>query len=237
MICGEQKPGSTGDIYMKAALKYMALASTLVCQLAFAANNKHADPVGDLDVQPMPCSNQTYTDLVSTDIKKEGSEFVVRMEVTEDIKKTGGYKEYYFWLDLTHDKRAYQPYDPDSVAWPDLYANYRIFYSLDSNTGSDWVAERIAVQNCLTSNCAVDTELNRTDAVKVSIDKNVVEFRWPDDMLPEMKNLKKFRIGYTTYFDKRYCHGEDDSPQWGQKAWRVNLEETKVDKTQGKTEK
>ncbi len=211
---------------MKPGFKTLILSTLMISQFALAGGNKHADPVGDVDIKPMACPD-LQTDLVSTDFNCVGDEIVVDMEMTKEIQKNIGYKEYYFWLDLTHDtQRGYQPYNPDSVAWPDLYANYRVFYSIDANDArrNGYASERVTVQNCLETNCAQDEGMRSSSQVKISIDKKVVTFRFPVSLFPELENSKKIRIGYTTYFDFMQCNGEDDSPQWGQNAFKIKLD-------------
>ena len=39
---------------------------------------------------------------------------------------------------------------------------------------------------------------------------------------------KKIKVGYTTYFSLMQCNGEDDSPQWGESAYDVELDVSPV---------
>lgn len=216
---------------MKKTLMYLFASSMLLSQVALAAGtvtspNKHSDPIGDVDNKPVAWCQDLETDLKSTDFKREGDEYVVQMEVTKEIKKTDGYKEYYFWLDITHDSnKGYTPYLPDSAAWPDMFANYRIFYSVNvyRDENGSRPEERIAIQNCFERDCSRDEGMYSTNDVKVSVVGNTVTFRWPVNLLPEMAKHKKIRVGYTTYYDMQMCNGEDDSPQWGRNAWEIKL--------------
>ena len=204
----------------------LLMATTLLLSTVSLAGNKNSDPVGDIDKKPGAWCEDLQTDLVSTDFNRVGDEFVVQMEMTKEIKKDVGYKEYYFWLDINHPNGGYQPYNPQSVAWPDLQANYRIYYSINANVDSDEpVDEKIAYQPCMNGgDCSQDQGMLQDNKIKVSIDKKTVTFRWPVSLLPEMAKAKNIRVGYTTYFEHQGCNGEDDSPQWGRNAFKINLQ-------------
>lgn len=214
---------------MKSRIKMLIAASLLLSQVSLAGN-KNSDPVGDIDKKPGPWCEDLQTDMISTDFNRVGDEFVVNMEMTKEIKKDVGYKEYYFWLDITDTNGNYQPYNPESVAWPDLQADYRVFYSINANVDQgEPVEERVAYQKCFDGgDCSQDQGMEYSNDIKVSIDKKTVTFRWPVSLLPEMKKAKKIRVGYTTYFEHNGCNGEDDSPQWGRNAFIINLLKAKA---------
>jgi hypothetical protein len=165
------------------------------------------------------------TDLVSTEFSREGDRFVAKMNVTTDVKRYfgSGYKEYYVWIDVNPGSRkGYQPYDPESVAWPDLYADYRIFYSLNANNDDGSTRSKIASQDCSATNCAEDGGLYWDPAVSVDIIGKTVTLSWPVTRFPKMAAAKNLKVGFTTYYEiGGACHGEDDSPQWGRNAWAV----------------
>lgn len=192
---------------------------------AFAADKVVTDPAGDIDQQGVKsmCMTGTQTDMIETTFSREGDNFVATMTMTEDIGLGRGYKEYYFWIDVNQkDKRGrpvgYQPYNPDSVAWPDMYADYRIFMSLDANNSEGRAYPNVRLQNCSESDCADDAGLRYTQDIKVEIKGPKATFTWPKSLLPDVEAAKSLKLGYTTYHEIGYCHGEDDAPQWGKNA-------------------
>lgn len=190
-------------------------------------SNRNSDPENDVHFNIAGFCQNAHTDILSTNFRRENSEYIVEMTMTQKISKAAGYKEYYFWLDLTHDKtRGFQPYLPYSVAWPDLYANYRIFYSVNAGVVPPFMQakEKVRLQNCVESNCALDSALASSTQIKVSVTENIVTFRWPVGLLPELEKSKNIRIGYTTYYELMQCNGEDDSPQWGEEALRISFQ-------------
>lgn len=196
--------------------------------LALAGDNINSDPIGDIHYNFVGACPSPAIDIIRTNFKRVESEYVVEMEMSKKIEKTSGYREYYFWMDVTHDKaRGYQPYLPDSVAWPDLYANYRIFYSTDANNGSyspnRYAREKVLIQDCISGDCSRDESMRYESRIQVSVNENKVTFTWPVGLLPDLDKSQNIRVGYTTYFEYMNCNGEDDSPQWSEKAFRIKL--------------
>ncbi len=209
---------------MKKQIIIIALAMS--SSLSFASNF-NTDPAHDQDmnIKGAMCFSPN-TDLLSTDFQRTADKYTVTMKMREKIEKVRGYKEYYFWLDVSHNtKKGYQPYLPYSVAWPDLYADYRIFYSIDANTGAYAVPakEKITVQSCLETDCAKDYGMRYSQHVKVTANEDTVTFEWPVGLLPDLDKSAKIRVGYTTYYSLGPCNGEDDSPQWGSRAHVIDL--------------
>ncbi|MBS1970994.1 MAG: hypothetical protein JSU04_11840 [Bdellovibrionales bacterium] len=193
---------------------------------AFAADNVKTDPVGDIDNSITACPD-VGTDMVETSFSREGENFVATMKMSKNIDNTFGYKEYYFWIDVNQtDKKGhpvgYQPYDPESVAWPNMYADYRIFLSLDANNESHRAYPSVRMQDCAASDCSKDGGLRYEDNIKVDIKGNEVIFTWPKSLVPAIESAASLKVGYTTYYEiGGACHGEDDSPQWGRNAYVI----------------
>ncbi|MGE3609938.1 MAG: hypothetical protein AB7I27_10165 [Bacteriovoracaceae bacterium] len=177
------------------------------------------DPVGDIDQSLNFCSRRD-TDVVKIEYKRDvqkGME-IVTFELATKVDISSGYKEFYFWLDVTGDNKGYRPYDPDSVAWPGFYADYRVFVAYDVNPFSG-AEKRVALQDCRITDCSNDLGLYPNWNISEKVEGNKVTIWWPLTLIPELLTAKKFRIGYTTYYQMGACHGEDDAPQWGEKSF------------------
>ena len=189
-------------MYVNAKLLIGALL--LITQVSLAASpNRRSDPKGDVDHNPKGANCvDLQTDIISTNLSRNDGYFMVEMQMSQKIEKTEGYKEYYFWLDVTHDSRnGFQPYMPDDVAWPNFYADYRIFYSIDAKSpGNKYISVR--TQDCKEHYCGSDDYLEVNKEVAVGVDNDKVYFVWPVGMFPEMEKAKQIRVGYTTYYEK-----------------------------------
>lgn len=201
-------------------LKLFILAF-LTAATAKAADNIHTDPLKDVDHDLNIC-NDLQTDMIQNNFSAQDDKYVVTMTMSKNVQSDFGYKEYYFWVDVDPTRRkGYQPYDPESVAWPNMYADYRIMLQLDANNDEHKAYPAVKIQNCTDSDCSQDGGLHYADDVKVEIQGPNVIFTWPKTMIPEMAAASTLRVGYTTYYDYSYCNGEDDSPQWGKNAWTI----------------
>lgn len=204
-------------------IQYFLATATFISSMAQASQYK-ADPVKDLHTNIPGYCQSPGTDIISTSFERVADEYIVKMLMSAPIDKRLGYKEFYFWMDVTHNSsKGYQPYLPHSIAWPDLYADYRIFYSINANATPPFVKakEKVMLQKCFESNCAQDYGMIPNSAISVDVQGATVTFQWPVELLPELDSSAKIRIGYTTYFELTHCNGEDDSPQWGEDAFTI----------------
>jgi len=202
--------------------KLFVTAAAVLMSPKIFADNLHTDKAGDVDHSIKSMCHDLQTDMVSNEFTRDGDKYVVKMTMAEDIQKDYGYKEYYFWLDVDPEKRkGYQPYDPESVAWPDMYADYRIFMSLDANNDDHIAWPRIMSQDCIATDCSKDEGMRYADDIKVDIAGKTVTFSWPVGLFSKMDAAKVMKLGYTTYYEMGACHGEDDSPDWGNRAWVI----------------
>ena len=164
------------------------------------------------------------TDIVNIDVAVHESKLKVKMKMSQNIISGFGYREYYFWVGATPSKKVgYQPYNPHSVAWPDFYATNRVFLSFNGNqfTGQD--KTKLAVQNCLESDCSEDAGMILTDEVKYTVNGKFIEFEVPRSVLPLIGSEKNVKFGFTTYYEIAQCNGEDDFPDWDEKSFNINL--------------
>ncbi len=187
-------------------------------------HNLNLDPKLDLHTNISNFCRSPDTDIIMTSLERRDGKYTVTMEMNAPINKSLGYKEFYFWIDATNNKqKGYQPYLPHSVAWPDLYADYRIFYSINANVTPPFIKakEKVTLQKCLETDCAKDSGMRLASAISVEVNDATITFQWPVGLLPELDASSRIKIGYTTYFELMQCNGEDDSPQWGEKAFRI----------------
>lgn len=209
---------------IQSVFKILMILQVLFSATSFAETIVQNDAEGDVQLNlPEVCQHQP-SDIVSTSLHRENSDYVVEMAMSQPINPVEGYKEYYFWLDLNHDgARGYRPSLSQSVTWPDLLANYKVFYSLDAGVVPPFTVpkERIRLQNCHETNCAFDSDLRSSEYIAVDITDNVISFRWPVGLLPELEKSKNIRVGYSAYYELMECNGEDNSPEWGEPAFQI----------------
>lgn len=209
---------------IQSVFKILMILQVLFSATSFAETATQTDAAGDVQFNlPEVCQNLN-TDIVSTSLRREDSDYVVDMEMSQMIDVNEGYKEYYFWLDLNHDRaRGYQPFLSHSVTWPDLFANYKIFYSVNAGVVAPFTVakEKVRLQNCHETNCALDSDLRSSEQISVSVAENVISFRWPAGLLPELEKTKNIRVGYSSYYELMECNGEDNSPEWGEPAFQI----------------
>lgn len=209
---------------IQTAFTILMLLQVLFSTTSFAETITQIDAEGDVQLNLSEVCQTLPADIVSTSLRREASDYVVDMEMSQIVDPNAGYKEYYFWLDLNHDRtRGYQPYLSNSVTWPDLFANYKIFYSVNAGVVPPFTLpkERIRIQNCHDTNCAFDSDLHSSEEISVSIFANVVSFRWRAGLLPELEKTKNIRVGYSSYYELLECNGEDNSPEWGEPAFQI----------------
>lgn len=214
---------------MKTSLLLLILSLYVSSSLSAPVTQK--DPVGDLHMNITGMCQSPATDIVSTRFEKKDQQYIVTLQLVSSVSKMMGYKEYYFWLDVTHNKqKGYRPYMPDSAAWKNFYADYRVFYSVDANDRPPFVHpyEKVTVQKCLETDCSKDQGMLINKNIQVQTLDNSIVFKWPVGMLPDLDLAKKIKVGYTTYFSLMQCNGEDDSPQWGESAYDVELDVSPV---------
>jgi hypothetical protein len=198
----------------------------LYASASLASARSQKDPVGDLHMNISGLCQSPTTDIVSTHFEKIDNQYVVTLQLVSPVSKMMGYKEYYFWLDVTHNtKKGYRPYMPDSAAWKNFYADYRIFYSVDANDRPPFVQpyEKVTVQKCLETDCSKDQGMLMNKNIQVETIGSSVIFRWPVGIFSDLDLAKKIKVGYTTYFALMQCNGEDDSPQWGEHPHEIEL--------------
>jgi len=210
----------------------------LAAATAHAADATQTDPRNDVDNATTACPD-LQTDMIKTSFSTTEDQFVVTMTMTNNIQQGSGYREYYFWVDVDpakrkgyrpYDKMDYHTYDANSMAWTDMFADYRIFMSLDGNNDARRAVPFVAMQRCTEkadigseTDCARDNGLRRNSQITAEINGPEVTFKWPKTLIPEMAAAKTLKVGYTTYYEYGQCEGEDDSPQWGRPAWTVKL--------------
>lgn len=206
-------------------LLMMVLFSQLSNATTILGERRYRDPKGDID-HSMKGGGCPWdgTDLVGMTIKKTDYEFIVTLEMTREIKQNMGYREYYFWLDYDPARKSgYQPYYPSSVAWPNMFADYRIIVTVDTNNWEGTSEAKIGVQDCHQSNCAEADGINYSAAVNATIVGNKVIYSWPRFYLPKLDRSSEILIGATTYYQLAQCNGEDDLPQWGRPAHAIHF--------------
>ena len=210
-------------------MKYFLTLSVLLGAFAAQAQTLKTDPIGDIHYQGLrsTCFGMT-TDIVKTEIKtlcesgNQSCRHSVSITLSESFKSNYGYREYYFWVDADPEKEiGYQPYNPSDVAWPDLFADYRFFFSVNANHNRYYDFPILKVQNCSTVDCAQDSGMESYADLDLQIWDNKITFEWPSDMIPSLGNSRHWKVGFTTYQESKdgSCSGEDDAPQWGNKAY------------------
>lgn len=185
-----------------------------------------ADPANDVHHNIQNTCMNKDTDILSTHFQRDAAKMQdsVVMQMAIPVNAKLGYKEFYFWLDIDPGaKTGYQPYNPDAVAWKNFYADYRIFTSFNSDLRTGKTVQKVTLQKCSESNCAQDYGMRSTSEIQVEVKGNLVTFTWPSKLIPESLNISKMKIGYTTYYELFHCNGEDDSPQWGDNAFVIDL--------------
>lgn len=189
-----------------------------------SVNKNFKDMNGDIDNNIKGFCSFNETDLVGLSFKETSNEFIVTFKTVKEINLKSGYKEFYFWLDIDPGRSVgYQPYNPDSVAWPNMYADYRIFMSTDPNNYENKAITRIALQDCSVSDCSQDSGLYANASISAVIVGDTVVFSWPKTLLPRLKAAQKIRFGATSYYQIAQCNGEDDFPQWGDPAPEIRM--------------
>jgi hypothetical protein len=205
------------------------ILSFLIFALSLSAQAQvliKADPANDVHHN---INNGCYvrdTDIISTRFERNvrTMEDSVEMELAAPINTRLGYKEFYFWIDADPGtKKGYQPYNPDSVAWKNFYADYRIFASFNNDMRSGASSAFVGLQSCATSDCSKDGGLISNSSISVRVQGNKIHFKWPSHLVGESLTASKIKIGYTTYYELVQCNGEDDAPQWGQPAYDIEL--------------
>jgi len=211
-------------------MKKTFLNTFITCLLfnstGLAENVKHSfkDPINDIHYNMKGTCKFQETDILSTDISRSENDFTLVITTKENIKDEKNYREFYFWLDIDPSKHnGYQPYNPHSVAWPNMFADYRIFTSLTFNEDENKIDQRVAIQDCQTDNCSIDSGLYSNQNISVTIKNNTVTFKWPSQLIPKLDSANKFLLGITTYHQNIFCNGEDDSPQWGKNAFLIEM--------------
>jgi hypothetical protein len=200
----------------------LLLSSLLASSSSFAAA-VHSDPEGDVDHNIKGLCHDLSTDMVQTRIEELENDYRVTIQVSQQVMTNVGYREYYFWIDSNPAKaEGYQPYAPESVAWPDLYAKYRIYASFDANNDEHIDEKQVFYQDCLQDDCTSEDQQHSGD-IDVQIQGDTVVFTWPKSMIPALGEAKYWKVGYTTYYEQGACNGEDDSPQWGERAFDIKL--------------
>jgi hypothetical protein len=210
----------------------LTLAVLLISGVLFSGGAKAqqwADPVGDIDHNINGFCRFDHTDIKNIQAVWRRDGLILKMDLAKAHKRIG-YQEYYFWLDVDPAaKKGYQPYDPYSVAWPNLYADYRVMLSYDYNTDDESTAprQRFYIQDCRKSDCsqdAVTKGLNASQALHV--EGATVAFLVSPEDVPEIASAKSINMGATTYYQFAQCNGEDDAPQWGRRAVSLVLDTT-----------
>jgi len=217
---------------IRLSVLFIVLFSQLSNATTILGEKKYRDPKGDIDhnMKGGGCPWDGI-DLAGMTIKKTDSEFIVTLEMTKEIKQSMGYREYYFWLDYDPSRRrGYQPYNPSSVAWPNMYADYRIFVSVDSNNWEGTTDTKIGIQDCHQSDCAQEYGIDYFIIVNVTIAGKKVIYSWPRVSLPKLDRSNHLLIGATTYYQLAHCNGEDDLPQWGDPAHEIRFKKMKKSK-------
>lgn len=188
---------------------------------AHAANNlfvkkTFTDQTKDIDYNIKGICHNRDTDIKSVTFKATENEYILTIEMLTEINLKSFYREYYFWLDVDPAKKdGYQPYNPFSVAWPNMYADYRIFMSIDANNYENQPITRVGLQDCHKSDCAEDQGMYPEYSIHSVIIGNKVVFSWPKGLIIPLDRAREFLLGITTYYQFAQCNGEDDSPQWG----------------------
>lgn len=164
------------EVYLKSISSFLLLL--FLSPLAIAENFR-TDTISDVHHNVVSVCQDLQTDVISTEFSRTDDQVVVKMQVSKIIqtKTNFGYREYYFWIGNPANQSGYQPYLPDSVAWRDLYADYRVFFSLDEGV------RRVALQNCHINDCSRDSGLNATLEISVSIEADTVVFKIPTYLL------------------------------------------------------
>jgi hypothetical protein len=183
---------------------------------------EYPDPVGDVDHSMKGFCTDISTDIIRNKIEESGDDFIVTMTMSRPIALNQFYREYYFWIDTNSGShKGYRPYLPYSVAWPDMYADFRFFLSLNSDSFTTEDVKKVTIQNCLQTNCENDQGMIAVPKLDVKIEGSQIIFKWPKTLIPELNSAKKWRVGFTTYYSYFQCSGEDDSPQWGKECFHL----------------
>ncbi len=209
------------------------------------------DTRGDVHVEGESCQKVSESaraiDIRSVSITNDLRNLYVTIEVQGPIKTHQDFREFYFWIDTNgiagSGYSPYRPfdgtfppyygypykYDPDSQAWTNFFADYRVYFSMDE----DHQVVKL-FQECAVDHCAKETGSSYKEnyfAVSIagsSENKNLIQFTVP------LKNLKlegaigsSIQFGFTTYFERHIeCEdsGEDDFPNWEAPAFRYQVQ-------------
>lgn len=197
----------------------LLLAILLATTSTTAFASSFEDRKGDVHHNIQGFCNDLSTDIINVDVKVEEKILKVKMDMSKNISRGFGYREYYFWVGATPSQKiGYQPYNPAAVAWPDFYATNRVFLSLngDHYTGKDKII--LGTQDCLETDCSQDYGIRRSTELNAKISGNTVEFEVPRSLLPKIGNEKNVKFGFTTYYEFMQCNGEDDFPDWDENS-------------------
>ena len=210
-------------------MKSLVFIIALVSSFASLASSesilvKENDTIKDVHHNINNFCQDPATDIASVEVEILESVLKVKMQMTKEIGKRPGYREYYFWVGATPSKSVgYRPYDPHSVAWPDFFATNRVFVSFNADVYSGREKNIVSVQDCLTSDCSNDQGLVRSEGVKYKVQGNVIEFEVARSTLPLIGSEDSVKFGFTTYYSFAQCEGEDDYPNWDEQSLKIDL--------------
>lgn len=216
---------------MKIRYALLAALFTPLMSSASVLETVYTDPENDIHHNMAPaCGARKDTDIVKTEFLALENEYQVIFHLAAPVNQKAGYKEYYAWVEVNpEDKIGYQPYNPYSVAWPDLYADFRVMLAIE---GAEHPlappSYRVLSQDCKATDCSKDDGLKANSRIKAKVEGNIVKLAWSKAAFKDLKGKQSVKVGYTSFYDHNFCNGEDDSPQWGENAHDVELDNTVI---------